>query len=388
MARKRTVEMREETLLKEGMREPGMDRFLRIRSKGASETSRKLYAKNIATVRRITRTIPEIGDKPLMKFSVDDAERLAEVLAEKPKSYATAAGMFWRVHKMRDHAEALHGIPDNARRLGLDEILTPEDVGGLIRAARNLRDRALISTLASTGARIAETLNLRRKDIRPANGDGAYQAWFPKTKVKGQERFSPRIEGLYAKHLEAWLRAHPKGNDPEAYVFNSLNDINGPLDPAGVGKSLKRLADKVGIKKPVNPHAFRHARVTWGVINGEDMVRLSIGIWGKARSMMLDRYTHYNNADIKLGEMDAPVSLNLDPLPSLPQFEATEKIVERVRQEVRREVGLEMQKQMREIVEQLGGVFTDKAEDVEALKRAVAEKTFVLASVPVKKKSR
>jgi len=280
----------------------------------------------------------KLAGRPLLELSVEDVERLAESIAEKKsKSIATVLAMYYRVHGMRDHADALRGIRDNARRLGLDEVLTPEDVGRLISASKNLRDRAIIATLAATGARISEVLNLRLKDLRPANGDG-YQSWFRATKVRGQERFSPKIDGLYARHLEAWLRAHPRREDGDAYLFTNPVDPDGPLDPHGVAKMLARLGRLAGIRKPVNPHAFRHARVTWGIIRGEDLGRLSIGIWGKPMSQMLNRYGHYNNADVKFGEMDVPVSLNLPPVPPLPPFEAQEKLAQRIREEVRAEL--------------------------------------------------
>jgi hypothetical protein len=189
----------------------------------------------------------------------------------------------------------------------------PDDVTALIEKAGNLRDRALLAVMASTGGRIGEILNLRLRDIKQSNG--GFQVWFGETKVKSQERYSPKIEGAWKKYLDAWLNAHPFRNSMESWLFPSTTVENKAVGDGTVSEILVSLSRKAGVKKDTNPHAFRHARITWGVINEENTAKLCIGIWGKPSSQMLNHYTHFAGLDTKIG---SPRELELPSVPALP----------------------------------------------------------------------
>src|SRR5262249_6391915 len=55
------------------------------------------------------------------------------------------------------------------KRLQRNDLLTPEEIQRVITAARNLRDKALLSVLWETGGRIAEIGNRRINDVVPAD---------------------------------------------------------------------------------------------------------------------------------------------------------------------------------------------------------------------------
>jgi hypothetical protein len=55
--------------------------------------------------------------------------------------------------------------------------------------------------------------------------------------------------------------------------------------------------------------------VTWGIINREDTAILSVGIWGKPVSSMLNTYSAFSGLDMKL---DDPVARELPDVPALP----------------------------------------------------------------------
>ena len=136
-----------------------------------------------------------------------------------------------------------------------EEILTQEEIELLASKASNPRDKALVLVLYETGCRISEFLNMRIKDIT-FDQYGCYILVSGKTGWR-------RVRVIkYSKDLLGWLDIHPLKNDPEAYVWISLNDFRKMITPNGVSSLLKRLAKKTGITKPVHPHAFRHARAT------------------------------------------------------------------------------------------------------------------------------
>lgn len=322
----RRMKAETETLYDVGLKEPGTERFLRVRkTKGASDNSLRQYAQDIGTVRKI-------AGRPLLGLSVEDVEMLAEKLSERPKVLSVVLGMFYRSHRKLEHAETLRGIKDHAKRLNPNDVLTISDVDALIAHAKNLRDRGLIALLAATGCRISEAMGLRMKDLRAANGD-AIQCYFGKVKVRGRERFSPKIAGRFKEHLETWLRAHPGKDNPEAFVFPSFNHMDNPIGASEVRKLMRTLAKKAGISKPCHPHSLRHARFTWGIVQGEDMAKLSIGIWGTPMSLQANRYSHFAGAEMNLGALTTPVSLDLAPMPEPPIFETRSSIIEAAKEQ-------------------------------------------------------
>lgn len=296
------------TRLEVGTSEPGFDKFAKhYRRSGTSDETIAQYAEFLGRVRM------DAG-KPLLDLAVEEVEELDEKLLARAKCYRTVLQMFFRGNRRPDLLEALpRQRRVKKRRLGLDEILMPEDVMKLIENASSLRDRAIIAVLAATAGRIDETMWLRLRDIKVSNC--GYQLWFGHVKVKSQERFSLKIEGAYKAHLDAWLEAHPHRDDLDAFVFPSTAKADTRVDDGTVRDMLRALAKKAEIGKAANPHAFRHARVTWGVISNENTAKLCVGVWGKPFSQMLNLYSHFAGLDTQIGE---PEVRTLPMVPALP----------------------------------------------------------------------
>ncbi len=62
-------------------------------------------------------------------------------------------------------------------------------------------------------------------------------------------------------YLAEWMNSHPFRENPEAWLWISLNKFK-KLPYNSLRSVLRTIAEKAGIKKKVNPHAFRHARAT------------------------------------------------------------------------------------------------------------------------------
>jgi integrase/ribosomal protein L40E len=138
-----------------------------------------------------------------------------------------------------------------------EQILTKEEIELMASKANNIRDKALVLILYESGCRIGELLNMKIKDVAFDNY-GCYVLVSGKT---GWRRVRI-IE--YSKDLLAWLDSHPFKNNPESYVWISLEEPEpeNTLRPESVNNLLKSLAKKANISKRVHNHAFRHARAT------------------------------------------------------------------------------------------------------------------------------
>jgi len=139
------------------------------------------------------------------------------------------------------------------------EDLTIDEISKLADVAEHVRDKSLLWVLYETGARIGELLQIRIKDVR-FDKLASVRIWGEKVK---KWREVPLIQAR--ADLATWLDVHPLRNDPDSYLWISIGtkNHNKPLAYGSVTRMLGILAEKSGIKKPINPHSFRHSRLSF-----------------------------------------------------------------------------------------------------------------------------
>src|SRR5437867_11452169 len=114
-------------LMDVGRAEPGFEKFAAAAKRaGTSEVAIAQYAKFVGAVRRL-------APKALLELSPEEVEALDEALLDKAGVYRTVLKMFYRTHKRHDLLDSLpRQRRQKRRRIGLDDVLTPEDVQALI----------------------------------------------------------------------------------------------------------------------------------------------------------------------------------------------------------------------------------------------------------------
>ena len=180
-------------------------------------------------------------------------------------------------------------------RLPATELLRQEDVMQMLTACQSQRDRALISILWDSGARVGEILNLNIRDVQ-LDEYGAVIVVDGKTGMR-------RLRLINAvPDLQLWLNQHPNKNNPDAPLFvTSRKYGNEPkcLDIRTVQNMVKTIAEHAGIKKNVHPHAFRHGRLTDLVKLGFQESSLRIVAGWEDDSAMPAVYIHMSGADVE-----------------------------------------------------------------------------------------
>jgi len=169
-----------------------------------------------------------------------------------------------------------------------EQLLTEEDVRKLINAARTPRDRAFVAVLYESGARISEIALLRLKHVQ-------FDAYGAKLLVNGKT--GPRRVRVIsaAPLLTEWINAHPRKDDPEAYLW--ITSRAGAPKYTTLTCLLTRLAAAAGVNKPVNPHTFRHSRATHLASHlTESQMKEYFG-WVQA-SRMAAVYVHLSGRDV------------------------------------------------------------------------------------------
>lgn len=127
--------------------------------------------------------------------------------------------------------------------------LDEEEQLALIKSARNLRDKALIMTILSSGLRASEILNLKEDDL--------YRRSLIVSRGKGGKPRVTFIDPLTEKSIREY---HHKREMDSVFVFT--NSFGKPLSRQYLSRMISETALRAGIKKRVSAHTLRHSFAT------------------------------------------------------------------------------------------------------------------------------
>jgi site-specific recombinase XerD len=143
-------------------------------------------------------------------------------------------------------------IPQKDRKLP-EELLTENEMKSIIRACGNTRDKALISVLAESGARVSEIGLMKIKHI-------SFESHGARLSITGKTGARKILVIYSSPYFRQWLNMHPFNDNPDSFLW--CNSNGGVLCYNRIAAILKRAAKKAGIKKKVHPHLLRHSRAT------------------------------------------------------------------------------------------------------------------------------
>jgi integrase/recombinase XerD len=148
------------------------------------------------------------------------------------------------------------------------------------------RNRAMLETLYSSGLRVSELVELKRTNIY-------FDIGFLRVIGKGnKERLVPigRDALKYLKIYMDEIRVHvPVQKGFDSYAF--LNRRGRKLSRVMVFLVIKELAAKIGLKKSISPHTFRHSFATHLIEGGADL-RAVQEMLGHESITTTEIYTH------------------------------------------------------------------------------------------------
>jgi len=213
------------------------------------------------------RVIAKVLNKPFTEATKEDITKLIEEIESKEWAELTKFLFKAIIRKFYKWLRQMDDFPlevkwiklklkNNNHRLP-EEMLTEEEIKKLAEAAVNLRDKAFILTLYESGCRIGEILTMKIKNVQ-------FDEYGAVLIVNGKT--GPRRVRVVASSpiLMNWLNNHPLKDNSDSSLWIAIGTRNrfNKLGYHSTLKMLKDLAVKVGIKKRINPHSFRHARAT------------------------------------------------------------------------------------------------------------------------------
>lgn len=155
---------------------------------------------------------------------------------------------------------------------------------------RDLRDKAVLETLFSTGLRLSELCSLNR-NVDLKRGEISIRGKGDKLRVVF---LSEGSKLLIKKYLD-------KRIDIEEALFISLDKsekVIGRITPRAVQRLVDLRAHEAGISKKVHPHQLRHSFATDLLINGADL-RSVQELLGHANISTTQIYTHLTNKELR-----------------------------------------------------------------------------------------
>ena len=163
--------------------------------------------------------------------------------------------------------------PDDGELKKHYEFIWPDEVLEMSEAAMNRRDALIPLFFYCTGARLEEVRSIQLKDVTRKDTHVTIEVMNQKNKQLPPTRNNhlSRCTSL----LREWLENHPRRDDPEAYLFcvlqggydpntgDKVKDAGDQISRKSLGKVLDKLADRIDMEKPHNPHAFRYSMATF-----------------------------------------------------------------------------------------------------------------------------
>jgi integrase/recombinase XerD len=173
-------------------------------------------------------------------------------------------------------------LPDTLSLLEINSLIDAIDLS----SPEGMRNKAMLEMLYGCGLRVSELVGLKISNL-------FLDIELVKVQGKGnKERLVP-IGGEAIKYLKIWLnelRVHLNINaGKEDFVF--LNRRGSPLSRVMVFIIIKDLATKIGLKKKISPHTFRHSFATHLIEGGADL-RAVQEMLGHESITTTEIYTH------------------------------------------------------------------------------------------------
>ena len=241
----------------------------------------------------------------IMDVSLDDLENFAAGLRDigiHPRSQArilSGIRSFFHFLLIEDYIQQDPSELLESPQIGkhLPDILSVEEIDNLINAIdrstkEGQRNCAILETLYSCGLRVSELCNLKIYDLYLDEG-------FIKVEGKGSKQRLVPISPKAIKEIKNYFLTRGDGlikPEFEDYVFISRFGKN--ISRIMVFHIIKELADKIGLKKSISPHTFRHSFATH-LLEGGANLRAIQCMLGHESIGTTEIYTHIDRVRLR-----------------------------------------------------------------------------------------
>jgi len=182
----------------------------------------------------------------------------------------------------------------NLKRRKIPVTLTIEEVNELIkqpnkRVPTGLRNKAILSFIWDTGARVSDVINLKPGNIKISNREAII--------LNGKYGVDRNL--LFSEYTADLLKKYKEARPKSDYFFCTLE--GNKLDRVYLYSMIRRYAKRAGIDKKVGLHTLRHSfALKFYKDSNHDLIRLQ-KILGHRSINTTQIYCYMDNSDIKEG---------------------------------------------------------------------------------------
>ena len=188
--------------------------------------------------------------------------------------------------KVLGNKREVYNIDRPRKEQTLPDVLSKEEVGSMLKVARNKKHKCLIALIYSCGLRRSEAINIEVKDI-----DSGRMV----IKIRGGKGKKDRYVQLASGLLDL-LREYYREYQPGKWLFEGQR--GGRYGAETVLRVVKDIGLKAGIKRRIDAHMLRHSYATHQIEQGVD-IRFIQEWLGHVSIKTTQRYTHIAETNFK-----------------------------------------------------------------------------------------
>ncbi|MFH1396622.1 MAG: tyrosine-type recombinase/integrase [archaeon] len=218
----------------------------------------------------IMRSVAKKLDKDLDKATIDDLKKFVSKIQQSDLSPWTKQTYKVIIRRFYKWLKGTSEFPEIVNWINIrmsrsekklpseGDLLTDKEVKLLIDTAEHPRDKAFVSILWESGARVGEIGNLKLKNV-------IFDKYGIRISVQGKTGSRKMRLISSTPYISTWLANHPDKDNNNAFLWINYGkrNHNKIMNYSNIIKLLQKLFRKAGIKKRSNPHIFRHSRATF-----------------------------------------------------------------------------------------------------------------------------
>ena len=235
--------------------------------------------------------ITAVGDIPIELLALEHITRWKMFLDAQGKAHSTMSAYLCHLRGVLKFVASRNVKVMDYREVTLPRVkqnkpvyLEYGEVQMIIDATDNVRDKAIIALLFSTGCRISELLSINRGDIL---GNEVVVTG------KGDKHRRVYIDPKAMKLLVAYMETRTGTRTP-LFISGQYRR----LTVSRVEQIIHQTTNAAGIEKNVTPHVFRHTFATDLLRNGAN-IRAIQNMLGHSNLNTTMRYTHVSDIDLE-----------------------------------------------------------------------------------------
>lgn len=260
------------------------------KTEGIKNSSIKLYLstlKNFFTY--VDKNIEEIDTCDIRKYLYTN-QKLTNSCASTMATKRTIISQFfsWCEHEGYIRKDPCRSIKPIKYTKNERVPLTSTELEMIRNACVDIRERAMIEFVYSTGCRVSELKILQKSDIDFLTNEVQLFG-------KGDKRRKSYITQKAMMYLKMYLDSR---DDDNPHLFVSMRAPHGGLTKDGIERIFKKIGERSGINRRLFPHLLRHTTATDCLSRGMSVAEIQ-RILGHADISTTMKYAKVCDGDIK-----------------------------------------------------------------------------------------